>query len=758
MATSNTSHHKPAATPRPSTAASAMTPASFSASSPAAPASAHSTGGAGHRSHPSPAPFSSSSSSTTKAGKSPFNYLQQAHLLSSAGLGSGGGQAMSRSGTNTSSPDSNGRLGVFAGLNGMLMQAVEGGNFKTGLTPVGMGTPDAEGVSPLPSHLGIPGDGAGSTVNGSVVRQQVRDQEEERKMRLQTIVRLLGKRWGYVSRDGVERCARRVGLECLWEGRTLSIAGNQVLVEVAFVPGGDEVTGVVLGFPEREEGAWHESARNGADVLRRDLSGEENDRGYVDLEPFVKNLERLARLDRLGTGSANCFDAVEDVGLALSTVWELESNKREDKPVPLTHPGYDEDVPTDVMCEDGGKPAMHAGGRLGLSLLYWMEGRHIPGTGVDDLRLDPSVVLVGPHIRTPASWSALIECESSSADLYPPIRITADWVADAENPDQQLRAFPSVDGKDHPYIWQEPPPTFMPPGPDAMVIDANTLLPQPKLPDVRFVARLNPPVLVPLQTALNIYGSVGAPLSQETLQPTTFDSLLLPNDDGSPSAPLTERVVKREIYTPESENADGKGGQKHQYTLFTDHQAYARNIEDIPFAHPRQINALLPVLRQWAMVSSLLRRCLASTSSPSSKSDSAVNGYATSEENDDSDTDSTSSSDDENFTADNTELDRLLNPYAPSSSSSPNTRAIDISLTLTGAAPRIRLTFERRGELVDVGFCVGSNAEIADVELNMGGEEPAGDEMKQMERREKVRKVLEMSEDLGLLVEWMMRY
>lgn len=148
---------------------------------------------------------------------------------------------MSRSGTNTSSPDSNGRLGAFAGLNSMLMQAVEGGNFKTGLTPAGMGTPGVEGVSPLPAHL-IGVAGTGSSVNGglSLLKhgQSVKDQEEERKMRLETIVRLLGQRWGYVSREGVERCARRVGLECLWEdeisgaeGRTLSIAGNSVLVE-----------------------------------------------------------------------------------------------------------------------------------------------------------------------------------------------------------------------------------------------------------------------------------------------------------------------------------------------------------------------------------------------------------------------------------------------------------------------------------------------------------------------------------------------
>ncbi|KAI4260473.1 MAG: hypothetical protein L6R42_004042, partial [Xanthoria sp. 1 TBL-2021] len=521
MATPNTSHYKPAPTPRPPNSASVMTPASFSASSPAAPPSTHSTG-AGHRSHQSPAHFSSSSSSTTRAGKSPFNHLQQSQSLASAT----GGQPMSRSGTNTSSPPTIPNMGAFVSLNGMLMNAIEGGNFKTGLTPAGgIGTPGMDGVSPLPSQLGA-GEGVGTSVNGSLVRQQVRDQEEERKIRLENIVRLIGQRWGYVSREGVERCARRVGLECLWEdelpgtdSRTLSIAGNSVLVDVTFVGTGDEVGSVTLAFPGREDGGWGKSAKEGAEVLQKDLTGEYEDASaYVGLEPFVGNLQRLGSLDRLGTGEVNCFDAVDGIGGALRKIWEMETTKRKE--------GKDgevqEGIEIDVMCRDSGKPTMHAGGRLGLALQYWMDRRRLTSRKrkADEMDVD------GDGERTvsekPSTWSATIECQSSSVDMYPSIRVSSNWVGEAlgKPAANQEDLFSSSNNEVSNINWQDPPPTFAniePPTSAAMDLGADTILHQ-KPPDVRFIARFHPPVLVPLQTAINIFNSVGI---QEAIQPTT---------------------------------------------------------------------------------------------------------------------------------------------------------------------------------------------------------------------------------------------
>ncbi|KAI4115275.1 MAG: hypothetical protein LQ345_004089 [Seirophora villosa] len=787
MATPNPSYHKPAATPRPPTSASAMTPASISASSPAAPPSSHSaTGAGGYRSHPSPAPSS-------KAGKSPFAHLQQAQHPFAAGSGA---QPMSRSGTNTSSPDSSARMGAaFAGLNGMLMQAVaEGGvagaGFKTGLTPAGMTGTTPGVLSPLPSHL------AGSALGneGKHHLQRGRDQEEERRARLEDIVRVLGERWGYVSREGVERCARRVGLECLWEdeqpgaqGRTLSIAGNSVLVDVLFLGGGDEVGGVHLGFPEREEGEWSRSAGVGAEALKKDLKGEEGVTGYVGLENFVGNLERLARLDRLGTGGVNCFDAVEGVGGALRKMWEIETTKkREEK-----REQRQEDIETEVLCKGSGRPVMHASDRLGQTLQYWQASRHITGRkrSAEDMDMDtsPEEEEESPT-EEPQTWSASIECEPSSSDLYPSIRISSDWVTAANDPpadQQQQNPFIS----DSPFTWHDPPPTLITSSPNAMNLDLS----QPnKTPDVRFIARLHPPVLVPLQTALNIYASVGAPLSQDSIQPTTFDSLLF-SPDTSPSTntntttttTTTERTAERELYTP-PHGGGTKMAKKHHYTLFTDPQAYARLVAEIPFAHPRQIVQLLPVLRQWAFVSSLLRQCFFSSplSPPSSLSMSTTAPNPKEEEED-------SDAEENDPPSPSSQLANLLNLSSPSSPPLAP-RRIDISLsslssssaaaTTTTPQPRFRLAFERGGELVHVAFCVGGNAEVGDVEVcfvegrggggraetegeDKGGgraetdggdkeDKEGGDADKDAERKEKVRRVVELGEDLGVLVEW----
>lgn len=688
---------------------------------------------------------------------------------------------MSRSGTNTSSPPTIPNMGAFVGLNGMLMNAIEGGNFKTGLTPAGgIGTP---GVSPLPSHLGA-GEGVGTSVNGSLVRQQVRDQEEERKLRLEAIVQLMGQRWGYVSREGVERCARRVGLECLWDdelpgtdSRTLSIAGNSVLVDVTFVGTGDEVGSVTLAFPGREDGAWGTSAKEGAQVLQKDLKGEnEGNLAYVALEPFVANLERLGNLDRLAAGDVNCFDAVVGIGGALRKIWEMEMTKRkEGKDVELQ-----EGVEIDVMCKDSGKPTMHAEGRLGLALQYWMDRRHLAvwKRKADEMEVDGAERTVS---EKPSTWSATIECQSSSVDMYTSIRVSSNWVgepvgkpaADQEDP------FSSSFNEASNINWQDPPPTFAniepPPASTAMDLGVDAILPQ-KPPDVRFIARFHPPVLVPLQTAINIFNSVGV---QEAIQPTTYDSLLLPDEDGTPSLSTTERVVEREVYGPSDDDAGSIAlGGRHKYTLFTDAQAYARNIEEIPFAHPRQIVALLPVLRQWVFVSSLLRRCFQPSEQADEKEDvsnaSPVSASDSDSDSDSSDSDLSFDHEGRRFPIRSIPNGMKAFPYREPSSPGlsrllPRATPIDISLSLSGSAPRFDLIFPHKDELASMAFSVEANAEIADVEILLGSGSGAGAdgnekmdgeeglEVRMKKRKEAVKRVLELSEDLGVLVRWIGR-
>ncbi|KAL8770483.1 MAG: hypothetical protein Q9194_005164 [Teloschistes cf. exilis] len=734
MATPNLSQHSKAApTPRPLTSAAVMTPASFSASSPAAPASA------GHRSYPSPAAaFSSTPSSTSKSqmnNKSPLNNLQQMQMLAA------GGQAMSRSGTNISSP-SVGGLGAFAGLNAMLMMNA-GEGIKTGLTPVGgLGTP--LGGSPLPSQVG---DGGLTSVNGSL-KQQKRDQEEERRLRLQHITSLLAQRWGYVSREGVERCARRVGLECLWEdeipgadGRTLNIAGNSVLVEVQFMKKGDEIGGVTLAFPERDEGEWGKNAVAGAEVLKNNLQGgRTHDMGFVILDAFVENLERLAHLDRLSAAGVNCFDAIDGVGDALRKVWESETKRRRTEE--RTNRDEDDEV---VLCQQNGRPTMHTGGQMGLALHYWKDRRHLARRKrkADAMDIDGSSGVDEQEINQRTTWSLAIGCESSSADTYPSVRVSNEWVSiPASSNDEVKGEQMDLSTTGDSIEWQEPPPAFITTDPSAPSLEAA------KQPDIRFVAHLNPPVLVPLQTALNIYASVGSPLPDSSMQqPATYSQLLLPAH--TPAAGLSEITAERELFLPTAEGIETK---RHKYTLFSSspQEIFAANIEHIPFSHPRQLLVLLPVLRQWALLSSLLRRCFNDSPPPS------MAKPPDSSERDDEDSDDDAG--ERNSVLD--KLDALLNDGGAAKQQSISKTLVDISISLSGPLPSVSLVFPYRSALADLSFEVGLNGEVGDVELNLGSAmTEAGDEGggKAETRREKVKKVLEISEDLGAVVEWVSR-
>ncbi|KAL9579139.1 MAG: hypothetical protein Q9212_005280, partial [Teloschistes hypoglaucus] len=644
-----------------------MTPASFSASSPAAPASA------GHRSYPSPAAaFSSTPSSTSKSQmnhKSPLNNLQQMQLLAA------GGQAMSRSGTNTSSPGLGGGLGAFAGLNAMLMMNA-GEGIKTGLTPVG-GLDTPLGGSPLPSQVG---DGGLTSVNGSL-KQQKRDQEEERRLRLQHITSLLAQRWGYVSREGVERCARRVGLECLWEdeipgadGRTLNIAGNSVLVEVQFMKKGDEIGGVTLAFPEREEGEWGKSAAAGAEVLKNNLQGgQTHDMGFVVLDAFVENLERLAHLDRLSAAGVNCFDAIDGIGDALRKVWESETRRRR-----TDERTSRDEVDEVVLCQQNGRLTMYAGGRMGLALQYWKDRRQIARgrRKADAMDIDGLSGVDEQEIVQPTTWSLAIGCESSSADTYPSVRVSNEWVSfPASSNDEAKVEHMDLSTAGDSIEWQEPPPAFINTDPSAPSLEAA------KQPDIRFVAHFNPPVLVSLQTALNIYASVGSPLPESSMQqPATYTQLLLPTH--TPAANSSEITAEREVFLP---TADGMATKRHKYTLFSSspQETFAANIENIPFSHPRQLLVLLPVLRQWALLSSLLRRCF-NDPPPTPEAKPADNSKRDDEDSDDDDDDDAG---EKQSVLDR--LDALLNNDGAATQTQMTSKKtlIDISISLSALSP-----------------------------------------------------------------------
>lgn len=614
---------------------------------------------------------------------------------------------------------------------------------------VGFGA--STGMTPLNGVEGHGSEGATSTNLGL----NQRDHDEERRRRIEEIVRMLAGRWGRVSPDGVERCARRVGLEWMWEEeggkRTLSIAGKGVLIDVEFT--GQDVGAVVLSFPASGEGVG-KLAGAGAEVLKRDLKGEGT--GYVMLDAFVKNLERLARMDRLGGGVLSCFDAVEGINASMKRVFEWELRKlREER-----GSSHDEEsLINEVMCKSSGRPQMHIAGRVGFGLSYWQERRLVPGRKRKGQMDNSSKGASDSRI-----YSAIIECEASSADLYPSVRVSDAWVS------AQIEKPPSLDQdpfsliNDSSIDWQEPPPTFLSPEtlPGAMTLDPDPLRSR-KQPNLRFVAHLDPPVIVPLQTARDIFQSVGA-LIQESIQPSSYEALLFADiDQASPTQQPLQQSQNQQIsptlrttigqttsYLPSSPPRT----HRLKYTLFTHQLAYARTIDHIPFSHPRQLIALLPLLRQWALIGSLLRRSFAPGPSPSQASHHTL----APQPGDTADPDATeaalTTAPANAFTLD----EELAALFAPPARPIPPL-AVDISLFFAPSPPRLSVMFAPyQGATSGVAVAVGLNGEMVTVQGQAGdggGEGITAEKDGDGDRGEHARRVLEISESVGVVVAWM---
>jgi len=625
-----------------------------------------------------------------------------------------------------------------------------------GLNIAGLnGTPTASGMG---MSMGI---GIGAVVASTV---HARDAEDESRRRIDTIVALLRQRPGLVSEEGVERLAKRTGLECLWEDgpgaegegrRTLSIAGNNVLVDVDFRGDGYRVEKVALSFPTCRMAAVGEGAERGAAVLRRDLQVGKEEGGYKMLGAFADNLERLARLDKLSAEGVNCFEAVAGVFGCLRRVFEWEERG-------VGGGGDGEGVGMEVLCKRGGRPRMHARGRIGLGVEYWMERRLVRGGkhrgtesdgGVNGGKEPGKSAGDEDEGQETKIWSAVVECEASRAELYPSIRVSDGWVSDEVDRSYDNRNESFLTG-DSALGWLDPPPTLTPSNPtgDAMEVDSSVAS-DGKPPDVRFIARLEPPLVVPLQTAVDIYGSVGVTIPQDSIRPTTFEELLLPGLSLGASVGHTEDgqlVMEKQVTAYDNEGVAIE--RKHKNTLYTQKSEYGRLIKDIPFSHPRQLIAILPVLRQWALVGSILQRSFGADGGD--KINSSVDLAPDPSEKDLSTT--------TNGRDAAEELAALMTDADVDVPDSNTPMPVDFTLT-TLPTPHIAVLFNLRGALATVTFDILPNAEIraSEVTCNAPAQGAASLEGSSGDVRptvlmgaEAAAKALAISEDVGVVVEW----
>lgn len=771
-----------------------------------------------------------------KAGKSPFGKTPQLAGTPHGTPNVGGNNA-------AGTPKSVGGSSPAPGM----LEAVKMGRGRSG-TGTGAGTPkpgatvgSGAGSTPGPTGaaagLGIGGvGGAGGLLNGNLAGSAVgpgglavRDKEQEWRRKMNDIVDVLGKDWGRVSQEGVERCAKRLGLACLWEdgggpgasftgsgglekNRTLSIAGHGLLVDVEFR--GEVVIGVVLSFPTGAE-ASGKHAPAGAEVLKNDLEGFEHGR-YVLLDRFARNLESLANLDKLGEEGVSCFDAIDGIHTSLRRIydWEIEIMKRE-----LPESRVEDAVEREVMCKKSGAPQMHIKGKVGLQLEYWMERRLVPGRkrNADEMETDKPDSL--REEKKPRTWSATIDCEASSASLYPSIRVSDAWVGENVEKELELSDDLFTSPESSAIDWLEPPLTYKnastaPIAPDTMTLENNQ-------PNVRFIMRLDPPVIVPLQIAQNIYAAVGAPWP--TISSTTYTSLLFPDAKAHPPTKLnlstdTHTFTRQIPIFSNAQSGDEPIFKTHKYTFFTAKHELAHQIKVIPFEHPRQIGMVLPLLRQWAFLGDLLKRSLptplpapfpspspspspakpvlssqktqgsaymssqaaaqASLSFISSQSSTRSSTkkrpppkYSNSDTETDTDTEpETDDTDDWDLNMGRSTTNTSLSNSSPTRSQQPPTVPrsttehrsrplnIDVSLSLS-PTPQITLilpTKSATGEAntAKVQFSVERNGEVQLVQEDSQGESQG---QGQGEWEHKLGKAIAVSEDLGVVAEWVRR-
>ncbi|KAF2151479.1 hypothetical protein K461DRAFT_173718 [Myriangium duriaei CBS 260.36] len=439
--------------------------------------------------------------------------------------------------------------------------------------------------------MGAPGMSMGLSDMG----RGKRDEDEERRRKVTNILgKLSGKEkieagsgMGRISDEGVRRVGRWAGFDVDierkyqgkdWEGqRPIIIAGrNAMLIDVAFED--NAVSKVDVAFTSEDENVAAHQA-DAAKVLKEDLTAPVGVAAInTRLDRFASNLEALARLDKLSSANVNCVEAVTGVYASLKRLYEHEKKAAE------TIIGGDvkdrqQKIEDEVTCRKSGRPAMHAHRRIGLSLDYWIISQ---ATTVPSLKPSNDTMDVDTDTDTSDSskpltsdiYSLEITVQPTDPTSFPPIRITKDWLT------------PSI----------TKPPTLE--GPDLLLPETTDWLDPPPLPDsepqeVRFVARLHPPIVLPYAVASHLLTSTGSP-APTVDHASSYEATLLSLGD-------TPAVRSRAVTLP--------GGQEVQqrFALHVPKQELAYTLTEIPFAHPRQVVEALPVLRQWACLGRILR-------------------------------------------------------------------------------------------------------------------------------------------------------
>ncbi|KAF3940628.1 hypothetical protein ABW19_dt0210166 [Dactylella cylindrospora] len=289
-------------------------------------------------------------------------------------------------------------------------------------------------------------------------------------------------------------------------------------------------------------------------------------------------------------------------------------------------------------------------------------------------------------------WRVVVDVDEVLGETYiHPVRNSEDWVSD-----NVLKGADALFPSDtHEIDWIEPPLNNY-----ESVTDPDLLT---RLNNTRFIAKLDPPVTLSLQDELDVLNAAGAStISQALAGP--LEALLCPKMKGSKDPPKHDRTV----YTGNDESSE------HTYNLNTLRPAYGRVLEEVPFSHPRQLATIFQVLRKYACLNTIFHTAFPEDLTPPPPPPSQPSKE------------------------DKMDLDAFL-----ADEEQPKSIPVDISLNTLPVGLSLLFPCDPRN-ISQVEINILNNADLHVMAVTGGVAADA----------DAVKKVVEVTEDVGVLVEW----
>lgn len=548
---------------------------------------------------------------------------------------------------------------------------------------------------------------------------------------------------GLVSEAGLDRLAQRIGLELLSEEqrtpdgrktRTLAIAGSAIALDI--VLDNNIVQSTSLTYHGNAESVSRHMDAAGR-ILLQDLQLLPDQSPLTKtLDSFASNFERLASLDKLSiVPGLDCHEALAGIYVSLDRLhqWDL-SKLREEQGMTGKSDRYLSNM---AMCTRHGFPVMHARGKVGLALQYWKELRFVP----------PSTDTTAAYAEKQEKvWSLLLGCAPIEGLGLPPVRVSENWIS-KDIIKEEPSSMESSGGVA--LDWREPDNVSLPQSDDNK--DAGMDLLQPDLsttrvPRVMFTVAFDPPVVLPQNDWSRLYmcANVNPPNIELSHRgsPPTFDSLLFPIPPGTKVDPSEPRAISRRRDVRVVDVDRNSLIRQHDNTLFIYKPIYSQAVSEMPFSHPRQLVDMLPLLRQYAFLSTLLENSFGSRTSegppatakggakPDAEAEEPQSGTATGRDQ---------------------LADFMESPSEPVEETALDGTKVDVILWVH-PSPHLQVVFPLDDATADITLKILEGGVVEIVEENILG---AGAKGKRREfTRESLGKVLEHLEDLCKWAEW----